>query len=106
MLKNSERDDQIKTSGFFDLSLDNQIVKKLAFNFNRNESDMSLYSESDLEGIISKNPKIKVIGEALQANISGSISDKDKGIVLWRWFVIFALLFLAIEALLLRFYNP
>ncbi len=99
-------DDQIKTSGFFDLSLDNQIVKKLAFNFNRNESDMSLYTEGDLEGIIAKNPKIKVIGEALQANISGSISDKDKGIVLWRWFVIFALLFLAIEALLLRFYNP
>ena len=99
-------DDQIKTSGFFDLSLDNQIVKKLAFNFNRNESDMSLYTESDLEGIIAKNSKIKVIGEALQANISGSISNKDKGIVLWRWFVIFALLFLAIEALLLRFYNP
>jgi hypothetical protein len=99
-------DDQIRVSGFYDLSLDNQIVKNLAFNYNRNESDMSTYSESDLEGIISKNPKIKVIGEALQANISGSIADKDKGIVLWRWFVIFALLFLAIEALLIRFYNP
>jgi hypothetical protein len=78
----------------------------LAFNYNRSESDMSLYNESDLEGIISKNPKLKVIGEALQANISGSISDKDKGIVLWRWFAIFALIFLAIEALLIRFFNP
>lgn len=99
-------DDQIKVSGFYDLSLDNQVVKNLAFNYNRSESDMSLYSESDLEDIVAKNPKMKVIGEALQANISGSIADKDKGIVLWRWFVIFALIFLAIEALLIRFYNP
>ena len=99
-------DDQIKVSGFYDLSLDNQVVKNLASNYNRSESDMSLYSESDLEDIVAKNPKMKVIGEALQANISGSIADKDKGIVLWRWFVIFALIFLAIEALLLRFHNP
>ena len=34
------------------------------------------------------------------------ISEKDKGIVLWKWFIIGALLFLALEALLLRFYKP
>jgi hypothetical protein len=59
-----------------------------------------------LTDLVVNNPKFKVLSEALQANISGTIAEKDKGIVLWKWFLIGALIFLAIEALLLRFYNP
>lgn len=99
-------DDQIKTAGFYDLLLDTNVEGKLAFNYDRKESDMSMYDEDGLKDQNGTNPKIKIINEALQANISGAISDKDKGIVLWKWFVIMALLFLAIEALLLRFYKP
>lgn len=98
-------DDQIKTSGFYDLVLDDNVEGKLAFNYDRKESDMSMYDEDALKES-TNNPKIKIINEALQANISGAISEKDKGIVLWKWFVIMALLFLAIEALLLRYYKP
>jgi hypothetical protein len=97
--------DQVREAGFYDLKLKEEVVGKLAFNYDRNESDMSLYSESDLESMHPSNSKVKVITEALQANISGTISEKDKGIVLWKWFVIMALIFLAIESLLLRFYK-
>lgn len=102
---NLDLNDQIKKAGFYDLKLDEEISGKLAFNYDRNESDMSMYSESELAGINPSNSKIKVISNALQANISGTITEKDKGIVLWKWFVICALIFLALEALLLRFFK-
>lgn len=99
-------DDQIREAGFYDLLLDENIEGKLAFNYDRKESDMRMYDDSELKAQVTDNPSIKIIDEALQANIAGTISEKDKGIVLWKWFLIAALLFLAIEALLLRFYKP
>ncbi len=102
---NLDLDDQIKTAGYYDLELDNNAVGQVAFNYDRKESDMTMFTESDLLKF-SNNTKIKLIDAALQANITGTISEKDKGIVLWKWFIIGALLFLALEALLLRFYKP
>ena len=99
-------DDQVKKSGFYDLILNEKQVGKLAFNYDRRESNMSTFNETELAEQGDKNAKIKVISEALQANISGTIAEKDKGIVLWKWFVVAALIFLAIEALLLRYYKP
>ena len=101
-----EVDDQVKSAGFYDLMLNDQVTGKLAFNYNRRESDMSLYDGSALAPLVSHNTKLKIMNEALQANISTSIAEKDRGVVLWKWFLIAALVFLAIEALLLRYYKP
>ncbi len=102
-LINLDLSNQIRDAGFYDLILNEDILEKLAFNFDRKESDMSIYSESELEAINPLNSKIKLIPSTLQANISGTISEKDKGIVLWKWFAIIALFFLALESLLIRF---
>ena len=102
---NLDLNDQIRTAGFYDVKLDEDIVSKCAFNYDRIESDLNMYTESELEGLNPGNNKIKVISSVLQANISGAINEKDKGIVLWKWFLIGVLIFLAIESLLLRFYK-
>ncbi|MFZ1579672.1 MAG: BatA domain-containing protein, partial [Saprospiraceae bacterium] len=83
-----EVDDQVKSAGFYDLMLNDQVTGKLAFNYNRRESDMSLYDESALAPLVSHNTKLKIMNEALQANISTSIAEKDRGVVLWKWFLI------------------
>lgn len=101
-----EVDDQVKSAGFYDLMLNDQVTGKLAFNYNRRESDMSLYDESALAPLVNHNTKLKIMNDALQANISTSIAEKDRGVVLWKWFLIAALVYLAIEALLLRYYKP
>ncbi len=97
--------DQIRTSGYYDLKLDEAVVSKLAFNYDRKESDMRSFSETELEGINPSNTKIKILPATLQANISGAIQEKDKGIVLWKWFLIAALVFLLLESLLLRYFK-
>lgn len=95
--------DQIKKAGFYDLLLDDKLVGKLAFNYDRKESDMKVFNEQELEKMEANNPHIHILGEVLQANIANAIVEKDKGIVLWKWFVILALVFLAIETFLIRF---
>lgn len=95
--------DQIKKAGFYDLLLDEKEVGKIAFNYDRIESDMRIYSEPELVKFEKANPKIHILGEVLQANIANAIVEKDKGIALWKWFVILALVFLAIETFLIRF---
>ncbi|MBP7641968.1 MAG: BatA domain-containing protein [Saprospiraceae bacterium] len=94
---------QIVEGGLYDAVLNDQKVKTLAFNFDRAESDLSFYSNSELADQIKTNPAMTVISQEQQAGINVAISEKDQGIVLWRWFLWAAIAFLLIEALLIRF---
>ncbi len=97
--------DQISKAGFYSLLLDKEEMARLAFNYDRRESDMEMLSEEDLETINPDNTSIKVLTSALQADMGTSIVEKDRGVVLWKWFIIAALLFLAAETLLIRFFK-
>lgn len=99
-------DNQVKEAGFYDLNLDNDPVGVLAFNYNRLESDMDIYSESELKKMFETRSGIRVLGETLQADMSSTISEKNRGVVLWKWFIIAAIIFLGLEALIIRFYHP
>ncbi|MBK8392489.1 MAG: BatA and WFA domain-containing protein [Saprospiraceae bacterium] len=94
---------QIVEGGLYDAVLNDQKVKTLAFNFDRAESDLSFYSNSELADQIKTNPAMTVISQEQQAGINVAISEKDQGIVLWRWFLWAAIAFLLVEALLIRF---
>jgi hypothetical protein len=78
-------------------------VGKIAVNYDRKESDMSHLSGVRIgRYCVLKILQLRLISDTQQANLSGSIIEKDKGVVLWKWFVILALLFLAAETLLIR----
>ena len=95
---------QIDTDGFYSLGLDNETVADLAFNFDRTESNMDITSSNTLEDY-AQNSNINLLDASLKADFSSYINEKDKGIALWRWCLILALVFLAIETLLLRFWT-
>lgn len=95
---------QISKDGFYSLGLDNESTADLAFNFDRKESNLEVSSNSDLESLANKS-NINLLDASLKAEFSTYINEKDKGIVLWRWCLILALIFLAIEVLLLRVWS-
>ncbi|MDF1695581.1 MAG: BatA domain-containing protein [Saprospiraceae bacterium] len=95
---------QIDTDGFYSLGLDNESVSDLAFNYDRTESNMEVTSSSSLEDL-AQNNNINLLDASLNADFSTYINEKDKGITLWKWCLIFALIFLAIETLLLRVWT-
>jgi len=100
-----EINDPLKNAGFYTLQINQDTMATLAFNFDRTESDMRAYTESELSEICASRKSLKLIGNVLQANISETVSEKDKGIVLWKWFIGVSLLFLLVESLLIRFFR-
>lgn len=95
---------QVMEAGYYDLFLtQDSVLSKFAFNYDRRESDLSYLSAAELEENAGEN--ISVLTGAAAANFEEVVSDRSKGVVLWKWCVIIALLALAAEILLLRFWK-
>ena len=83
--------DNPSSSGNFDIIKNKQTVENISFNYNRTESDISNPNEeivSDFKEIAS----INTLFDTLQTNRADN--------QIWKWFVIFALLFLVLEILI------
>ena len=95
---------QVRDAGWYRLSLrTDSTLGEFAFNYDRKESDLRYRADATLTEGLSKN--IKVITENAEANFTQVVDEQNQGIVLWRWCVIFALLFLALEVLFLRLWK-
>ncbi|WP_235299175.1 BatA domain-containing protein [Portibacter marinus] len=95
--------DNITESGIYDIVLGDDVIRKVAFNYNKLESELDYYNTSDLTTLF--GGEVNIFSNQLQSNFTQIIEEKDQGIVLWKWCIILALVFLAIEQLLLRFRN-
>lgn len=95
---------QITEAGFYDLFLkEGETLAKYAFNYDRKESEMSHLNNEDLRNI--SGDLIKVIDNTAAASLTPIIGERSHGIVLWRWCLILALVFLGLETLLLRLWR-
>ena len=80
------------------------MIAGISFDFNRKESDLSCFSYSELKEQVANNNLFNIIIlETTEKSITQSLTEINQGKKLWKLCVILALLFLAIEVLLLRF---
>ncbi len=95
---------QIVNAGNYNLFVGKEPITGLSFNFNRKESDLNCYNAEELNGqLTSKNfNNVRVIETGSQS-MQQALMDIEQGKKLWKWCIVLALLFLATEALLLRF---
>jgi hypothetical protein len=94
----------IQESGWYRLGLQaDSLVAEYAFNLDRKESDLSYYSDAELETQL--QPNLQLLSETAEANFTQVVGEQNQGVVLWRWFLVFALLFLALETLFLRLWK-
>ncbi|MCC6411318.1 MAG: BatA and WFA domain-containing protein [Saprospiraceae bacterium] len=95
---------QVRDAGWYKLSLrPDSTLSVFAFNYDRKESDLTYRSEENLSEGLASN--MRVLSENTEANFAQVVGEQNQGIVLWRWCVIFALLFLALEVLFLRLWK-
>ena len=95
---------QVKEAGFYNLFLDQEeTLSKYAFNYDRKESKLEYFNTSDLKALGGDN--VNIIDGTAVADLTPIIGERSQGTILWRWFLILALIFLAIEVLLLRFWE-
>ncbi len=95
---------QILDAGYYNLFLTpDTILSKIAFNYDRRESNLAYLAATELQE--KAGPNVSVLTGAAAANFEEVVSDRSRGVVLWKWCVIIALLALAAEVLLLRFWK-
>lgn len=96
---------QIKEAGLYQLldADDRKPIQSMAFNYNRNESDVEILETADIKNLFTSN-SVKVF-EKTDIPINTLIKQEENGRPLWRIFIWLTLLFIAIEILLLRFWK-
>jgi hypothetical protein len=91
-------------AGVYELFAPNKIGK-LALNYDRNESVMDLLSKEDIQKLFAENGFNNVeINQIISGQSLTDIST-DHTTNLWRWALLFALLFVLLEMLLLIFWK-
>jgi len=95
--------DQVQQNGTYDLKRQDSTIAVLAFNDNRSESDLSYFTAGDLTKFM---PKATNILQGGKGSLKNAVSEINIGLQLWKLCIILALIFLAAEIVLLRYYKP
>ncbi len=96
----------INEAGFYSIKANNKEIKTVAFNYNRNESDLSYYTDKELKNkLIQAGLSSARIIPNTESNFSEIFEEIQNGKQLWQWFIIFALVFILAEALIIRFWK-
>jgi len=81
-------------AGIISVQNKDTFLKNLSFNFNRSESNLNYFDINDLSNVTLDNSLASAISDIKSAT---NVNE------LWKWFVIFAVIFLIIEMLILKF---
>ena len=97
---------QITEAGQYAIIEDTSIIKDLAFNYDRKESDMKFMSEEELQKQINdsglKNMSILMPDEKI---LTSALQETNDGKKLWKLFLILAMVFFAAEILIIRLFK-
>ncbi|MFD0793692.1 BatA domain-containing protein [Mucilaginibacter litoreus] len=94
--------DQLIGPGLYNLKQQDSTAAVLAFNDDKSESDLTYLSSAELDKMVGKHSR-QLNGEKLTASAIGTAANS--GIQLWKLCIILALVFLAAEILLIRYFK-
>ncbi|HTX88428.1 MAG TPA: BatA domain-containing protein [Bacteroidales bacterium] len=94
---------QIRDAGHYLITRGNTVLQGIAFNYDRRESDLRCYTSAELETQV-RQANVRVFSVLKPGGISltRQVADLSKGIPLWKYFILGALLFLLAEIILSR----
>ncbi len=95
--------DQVKKSGFYELKKADELLSVVAFNDDRLESDMHYANENEIKALFGKQ-NIAFYNSKKDA-LSMNVESKNKSNELWKLCLILAVVFFAIEIVLIRFFK-
>ncbi|MBP6385237.1 MAG: BatA domain-containing protein [Pseudarcicella sp.] len=90
-------------AGYYDVLLAGKIIKKLAFNHDKKESDLKFYSSEELKNIFENQKNIQVLNDTSENDFINNFKKENFGFPLWKYLIWAVLFFIAIEILLHKF---
>lgn len=98
--------DFINEAGHYIVSVRDQSIQSLSYNFSRKESIPEFYSIDDIKDQIkSNNLKHIQVMDTAEGNFSEILNDFNTGKQLWKLFIFLAILFLTCEMAVIRFWK-
>ncbi|MCD6354013.1 MAG: BatA domain-containing protein [Prolixibacteraceae bacterium] len=96
----------IREAGHYLIKTNGKTSASLAFNYNRKESDLRYFSENELRDKIRTSgiSSASVIGNS-EKKFTEVFDEMQNGRQLWRWCILFALLFILAEVSISRFWK-
>jgi Aerotolerance regulator N-terminal len=99
---NQLNNDQSVESGYFELRLNDQTQRLLAFNHDHQESLMDYYTPGELRQLFASQKNVQVMEVLDDEDFVKTFKNENFGVALWRYFLMAALFFLAVEIALIR----
>ena len=94
--------DQLQQTGVYDLKMQDSTVAVLAFNDNRSESDLSYFSNAELVKLV---PQAAPVLDGGKGSLKNAVTETNFGLQLWKLCIILALIFMAAEIMLIRYFK-
>jgi len=96
--------DQISESGWYLVFRGREQVSALGFNYDRLESDINCYSIKEIASELKRNNLSDfLIIKPSGIPFSKQVEQLNQGFPLWKWFIVLALIFIALEIIIIRF---
>jgi len=97
---------QLSTSGNFKLMAGDSLISGISFNYSRRESDLKCLTTDEIETVCSKaGVKNFSVMAVTTASLPSLLTEVNRGTYYWKYCILLALLFLAIEETLLRLWK-
>ena len=97
---------QLTEAGQYEVVENTMVLKGLAFNYDRKESDMIFYTKEELQKQLDeKNLRNIAIIEPNEKALTNALQEATDGKKLWKLFLFLALAFLLSEILLIRLFK-
>lgn len=91
---------QISESGNYEIYNKEELIGAFGLNYDRKESDLTTFNEDDLVSLLKdKNIILSSVADKKDVVSASTYSASSK---LWKWLIVFALMFIAIEILLIK----
>lgn len=98
---------QVTKAGNYDVKAGNSVLAVMALNYDRKESDLATLNEDELQSALAGKTNLKAeVIDSEGKDLSHSITQMNEGKRFWKYCVIAALIFLALEIILIRFFKP
>jgi len=97
-----ELDEGLLKAGHYQLQRDGQMLGMISLNYSREESDFQLMQKEDFEQLEAETVSSISLYDQEDESLIQAIKQERKGDSLWKYFIIFALIFMGIEIALLR----
>ncbi|MCO4822124.1 MAG: hypothetical protein KC469_08655, partial [Flavobacteriaceae bacterium] len=80
----------------YEISYNNSVIQNVSYNYDRNESILNYITIENIDNV--------TIQESVP-ELFDTIKSESNINALWKWFVIFAMVFLIIEMLIIKYFK-